>query len=287
MCCLPGLLIGRLTALAPRRRLEHAKLACEQGVLPLLLAALRSPMAQTPAHLAELLATLSRLTVTDQICAQLASMDALRLAITELGNHMTEAAVAKQACFFLANISGNDQCKGSIVAGHGHIAIVQAMLLHPNHAGLQTDAVAAIGNMCLRMPLNAEAIAAAGGLPAVVTAFTQHLAVPRMQSKGCLAVRNLVGRNEELREPLLELGVEQPLRAVLAAHPEVNYVHNLAKAGLRELHCDVHLKEVFTGEIGSAHQLEQGDADCENEWDKFLDKPDVQATIRKELAEMQ
>jgi len=34
-----------------------------------------------------------------------------------------------------------------------------------------------------------------------VTAFSQHVGLPRMQSKGCLAVRNLVGRNEELREP--------------------------------------------------------------------------------------
>ena len=96
-------------------------------------------------------------------------MDALSLAITELGNHMTDAGVAKQvrrllgprvqpaapclqppaacvqpaapclqpaspclqACFFLANISGNDQCKTSIVRAHGHVAIIQARLLPP------------------------------------------------------------------------------------------------------------------------------------------------------------
>merc|ERR1719343_140691 len=44
--------------------LEHAKAAVELGVLPLLLGALRSPLAQTPSVLAELLATLSRLAVT-------------------------------------------------------------------------------------------------------------------------------------------------------------------------------------------------------------------------------
>jgi hypothetical protein len=38
---------------------------------------------------------------------------------------MTDAAVAKQACFFLASISGNDSCTQQIVAGHGHVAIVQ------------------------------------------------------------------------------------------------------------------------------------------------------------------
>ena len=264
---------------------EHAKSAVELGVLPLLLAALRNPMSRHAPTLAELLATLSRVTVTDQICAQLASMDALRVAIDELGNHMTDAQVARQACFFLANISGNDQCKGSIVAGHGHVAIVQAMLLHPNHAGLQIDAVAALGNMALRMPANCEAIAEAGGLPAIAGAFGQHIAQPRMQSKACLAVRNLVGRNEELREPLLELGVENLLRSVLAAH-EDGYVHNLAKAALRDLHCSVHLAEGFKGEIGAAHTIAQGEADTENHWDKFLDTPAAQEAIKREIAEL-
>ena len=108
-------------------------------------------------------------------------MDALSLAITELGNHMTDAGVAKQACFFLANISGNDQCKGSIVRAHGHVAIIQAMLLHPNNAAMLTDGVAALGNMCLRMPHNCEAVAAAGGIGAIASAFSQHVALPRMQ----------------------------------------------------------------------------------------------------------
>merc|ERR1719359_807394 len=119
----------------------------------------------------------------------LSDLDALPLAITELGKHMTDAAVAKQACFFLASISGNDACKGSIVAGYGHVAIIQAMLLHPNHAAMQTDAVSALGNMCLRMPTNCEAIAAADGLPAIVQAFSQHIGHARMQSKGPLAIR--------------------------------------------------------------------------------------------------
>ena len=266
--------------------MEHAKAAVEGKVLPMLLEAARKEAFSTvPAALAELLATLSRLTVTDTICSQLAGMDALQLAITELGNHMTDAGVAKQACFFLASISGNDACKGSIVASHGHVAIIQAMLLHPNNASMQTDAVSALGNMCLRMPGNCEAIAEADGLPAIVQAFTQHISHPRMQSKGPLAVRNLVGRNEELIKPLLALGVEQPLREVLGAH-EDGYVHNLAKAALRELHCSVHLKESFQGTLEDAHILDNGDADGENHWDKFLDTPVAQEAIKRELDAM-
>jgi hypothetical protein len=159
------------------------------------------------------------------------------------------------------------------------------MLLHPNHAALQTDAVSALGNMCLRMPTNCEAIAEAGGLAPIVTAFTQHVSHPRMQAKGPLCVRNLVGRNPELMAPLLELGVEAVLREVLSAH-EDGYVHNLAKAALRELHCNVHLKEDFKGTLENSHTLEQGTATDENHWDKFLETDVAQAAIRKEMEEM-
>ena len=104
-----------------------------------------------------------------------------------------------------------------------------------------------------------------------------------MQSKGPLAVRNLVGRNPELIDQMLELGVEATLREVMSKH-EDGYVHNLAKAALRELHCDVHLKEQFQGTLEEAHTLEQGDPNAENHWDKFLETPVAQAAIREEMA---
>ena len=103
-----------------------------------------------------------------------------------------------------------------------------------------------------------------------------------MQSKGPLAVRNLVGRNPELIPQLKELGVEPTLREVMAAYDD-GYVHNLAKAALRELHCDVHLKEQFQGTLETAHTLEMGDPDGENHWDKFLETPVAQAAIRAEM----
>jgi len=267
--------------------LEHAKAAVEMKVAPVILAAARDPIySSSTGALAEILATCSRLAVTDQICSQLADLDALPLAITELGNHMTDAGVAKQACFFLASISGNDNCKASIVSGHGHVAIIQAMLLHPNNASMQTDAVAALGNMMLRMPLNCEAIAEAGGIPAIAGAFQQHVAHPRMQAKGPLAIRNMIGRNPELIPAMMDpaLGVEPTLREVLGAH-EDGYVHNLAKAALRELHCNVHLKEQFQGTLETAKTLEMGEPDGENHWDKFLETPVAQAAIRAEMEE--
>ena len=60
----------------------------------------------------------------------------------------------------------------------------------------------------------------------------------------------------------------------------------VAKAALRELRCDVHLKESFQGTLETAHTLENGDPDGENHWDKFLETPVAQAAIRAEMEEM-
>jgi len=268
--------------------LEHAKAAVELKLLPVLLNAAKGTVGKSGVNaLAELLATLSRLAVTDQICSQLSDLEALPLAIGELANNMTDANVAKQACFFLASISGNDRCKVSIVEGNGHVAIIQAMLLHPNNAGMQTDAVSALGNMCLRVPTNCTAIAAADGIPAICQAFCQHIAYPRMQSKGPLCIRNLVGRNPEHIPIFLAVGpgdIERALREVMGMHDD-GYVHNLAKAALRELHLKVELKEQFQGTLETAKTLELGEPDGENHWDKFLETPVAQEAIRKEMEE--
>jgi hypothetical protein len=265
--------------------LEHAKAAVELKLLPVLLnAAKDTKYAETPAHLAELLATLSRMAVTDQICSALAELESLPLAIGALAAHMTDAAVAKQACFFLASISGNDSCKQQIVAGHGHVAIVQAMHLHPNNVSMQTDAVSALGAMSLRQPENCEAIAEVGGLAAIVQAFTQHVSNPRMQGKGPLAVRNLISRNPEHIAMFVELGVEAPLRQVMGTHPD-GAVHNAAKAALRELHLKVDLKEEWQGTLEDHKILDNGDPEGENHWDKWLETPVAQAAIRQEMEE--
>lgn len=40
---------------------------------------------------------------------------------------------------------------------------------------------------------------------------------------------------------------------------------------------------LFTGEVGEAHCLAQGEAGGENHWDKFLETPGAQAAARAEL----
>ena len=62
--------------------------------------------------------------------------------------------------------------------------------------------------------------------------------------------------------------------------------HNQAKAALRDLHLSVHMEEAWQGMVGESKTLEQGEADGENHWDKFLDTPVAQEAIKRELDAM-
>ncbi len=60
-----------------------------------------------------------------------------------------------------------------------------------------------------------------------------------------MALRQLVSRNPENIPVLLEHGAEAVVRAAYTTHKQC---HDEAKAALRDLECQVHLKELWTGE---------------------------------------
>lgn len=67
-----------------------------------------------------------------------------------------------------------------------------------------------------------------------------------MQKQGCLAIRNLVARNQEHCELILALGAEDIINESL----QNKETHDEAKAALRDLGCKVELTERWTGAHG-------------------------------------
>ena len=57
-----------------------------------------------------------------------------------------------------------------------------------------------------------------------------------VQRQGCMAIRNLVARNVDLRPMLLEKGAEAPLRGAKKAFPEA--CQDVGSAALRDLGLD-------------------------------------------------
>lgn len=75
--------------------------------------------------------------------------------------------------------------------------------------------------------------------------FIFHLSSSNvLQKQACMCLRNLVARNQEHQQHFLELGAEDLLQHALTM-PEC---HDEAKAALRDLGCQVALKELWKGE---------------------------------------
>merc|ERR1711998_27050 len=73
-------------------------------------------------------------------------------------------------------------------------------------AALQEHTLATIANMALRRPANAVKIVSLGGATLVIGAMRTHAETHAvLQRQGCLAIRNLVARSPELREPILDM----------------------------------------------------------------------------------
>lgn len=67
----------------------------------------------------------------------------------------------------------------------------------------------------------------------------------KLQKQACMAVRNVVARTKEYSSTFLDLGAEPLLRRAMTEHESC---HDEAKAALRDLECQVELKELWKGE---------------------------------------
>ena len=65
-----------------------------------------------------------------------------------------------------------------------------------------------------------------------------------LQKQACLAIRNLVARNPEHTETVLDIGGEALIQRAQQKFPDCA---DLAKGALRDLGCDVELRELWTG----------------------------------------
>ena len=65
-----------------------------------------------------------------------------------------------------------------------------------------------------------------------------------LQKQGSMAIRNIVSRSPELNAGILELGAESVLQRSL----NIQKCHDEAKSALRDLGCELKLKELWTGE---------------------------------------
>ncbi|KAH3741550.1 armadillo repeat-containing protein 6-like [Dreissena polymorpha] len=199
---------------------------------------------------AELFNTVSKLVVRDEFCQEVKDLGGLDLILKSFHANITHKGIVKQALVVLKALAGNDDIKVAIVKAGGVPLVLAAMTQHQGNATVCASGCLAIATFVLRQPDHCTVVMDNDGHQMILQAMKVHPKDEIVQKQACMAVRNIVARNRELCDPFLEFGAEELInraRALPSCEDE-------AKAALRDLGCQVDLKERWTGERGSLQQ---------------------------------
>ncbi|XP_034411038.1 armadillo repeat-containing protein 6 [Cyclopterus lumpus] len=227
---------------------EHAKIiVLEHNGLKVLVDAAKAHFDNTSV-LSELCATLSRLAVRNEFCQEICDLGGLKLIMTLLADSYEKPELVRQVLSAIQAVAGNDDVKDAVVDSGGVQLIVIAMNRHMNNSSVCEHGCACLSVLALRKPANCKVIMENGGALAAVQAMKTHKDAVNVQKQACMVMRNLVGRMSDLSKPILEMGAEALITEALKTHQDCG---DVGKAALRDLGCQVELKELWTGKHGS------------------------------------
>lgn len=125
-----------------------------------------------------------------------------------------------------------------------HINLLSSIQNSPKTATAGLSSVAAL---TLRSPENSKALFDAG-IPEIISQIMKlHPESAEVQKSASWAIRNMVSRSRYQSKKFIELGVEDILQENLKKFARFEFD---MKAALRDLGCDVNLKEEWTGKGG-------------------------------------
>ncbi|XP_063017294.1 armadillo repeat-containing protein 6 isoform X1 [Melospiza melodia melodia] len=230
---------------------DHAKMiVLENDGLRVLIEAAKA-FRDNSAVLSELCATLSRLSVRNEFCQEIVDLGGLNFMVTLLADCMEHADVVKQVLSAIRALAGNDDVKDAIVDAGATELIVLAISHHLGNPQICEQGCAALCMLALRKPENCSVIMEGGGALAALQAMKAHPREVAVQKQACMLIRNLVSRSRELCGPILALGAEVLIAEARAAHRDCD---DVARAALRDLGCQVELRELWTGQRGGLAQ---------------------------------
>lgn len=226
---------------------EHAKMiVLEHNGLKILIDAAKGHLSNTSV-LSEVCASLSRLAVRNEFCQDICDLGGLKLIMTLLADNYDSTELVRQVLSAIRAIAGNDDVKDVVVNAGGVQLIVIAMNRHMSNAAVCEQGCACLSMLALRKPNNCKVIMEDGGTMAAVQAMKTHPEVVNVQKQACVLLRNVVSRMRNYSQPILEMGVESLIAQALQNHQDCN---DVGKAALRDLGCQVELREMWTGKHG-------------------------------------
>lgn len=181
--------------------------------------------------------SLRRVCVNEEICkATVEEQDVLAIVLPMLRENADEVGLVVACLKLLRQLAGSDPVKARLVQNHV-LELLQALLAgHAAHANLVECAVGLLAVLCLRNPETASMAAKEDTAGTVVEIMELHAKNGRVQRSCCMAVRNMVARNEGSRALWLESGIEPMLRKAKIGHPHL--CEDVGSAALRDLGFD-------------------------------------------------
>lgn len=227
---------------------EHAKsIVLEHNGLKILIEAAKAHL-DNSSVLSELCATLSRLAVRNEFCQDICDLGGLKFMMTLLADSYESPDLVRQVLSAIRAVAGNDDVKDVVVSAGGVQLVVIAMNRHMSNSAVCEQGCACLSVLALRKPNNCKVIMENGGALAAVQAMKAHPHVVNVQKQACMLMRNLVSRMSNYSQPILEMGAEALIAQALKTHQDCDDVY---KAALRDLGCQVELRELWTGKHGS------------------------------------
>ncbi|KAM7134719.1 armadillo repeat-containing protein 6 [Macrochelys suwanniensis] len=227
---------------------DHAKMiVSENNGLKILIEAAKA-FTDDSSVLRELCATLARLSVRNEFCQEIVDLGGLNFMVALLADCIDHQELVKQVLSAMWAIAGNDDVKDAIVNTGGTDLIVLAMSHHLSSPQICEQGCAALCMLALRKPENCKVIMEGGGALVALQAMKVHPREVAVQKQACMLIRNLVSRNRDFSQAILEMGAENLIVEARTVHQDCD---DIAKAALRDLGCKVDLRELWTGEKGS------------------------------------
>ncbi|XP_061654225.1 armadillo repeat-containing protein 6 [Phyllopteryx taeniolatus] len=226
---------------------EHAKMiVLQHNGLKVLIESAKAHKDNTSV-LSDLCATLSRLAVRNEFCQDICDLGGLKLIMTLLADSYESAELVRQVLSAIRAVAGNDDVKDAVVKAGGVQLIVIALNRHMTISAVCEQGCVCLSVLALRKPNNCKVIMEEGGALAAVQAMKAHPGVVNVQKQACMLLRNLVSHQPNYSQPILEMGVEALISQALQTHQDCG---DAAKAALRDLGCQVELRELWTGKRG-------------------------------------
>lgn len=220
---------------------EHARQIANEVLLPLVELL---PAYQDPNVLADLLLTIGTLAVRQELCTAIDEAGGLKIVFEIMSNNLGEVRLNREGLKLLRALAGHDSVKAHIVQ-QGVAPIVKQLLeTHQNNENIVAAALACITTLTLRVKEHSAAFFETGIAEVIVEALRAHPKHKIVQRNGAWAIRNMVSRSRNQCETWISYGVEDLLNAAMTEHPSVEQD---IKAALRDLGCNVHLREEWTG----------------------------------------